>query len=250
MQEFYAILAVGLVSFVSLIGVFTLSMRTDFIKKITLFLVSLAAGTLIGDVFLHIIPEIYEEEPGASWIGPAIIAGIVGFFVLEKIVHWRHCHGETSHDHPEPLAVTNLTGDAIHNFVDGLVIGASFLVSTEVGIATSIAVILHEIPQEIGDFGVLIYSGLSKKKALLFNFVSALISVVGVVVALAFGEGSEEMTHVFLTFAAGGFLYISIADLIPELKHHESLRSSLTQLLLFGLGIASMFLLTYIEVTY
>lgn len=250
MENLWAILSVSLVSIISLVGVFTLSLKLNFIKTITLFLVSLSAGTLIGDVFLHIIPELYEEDPKSKIIGPVIILGIAGFFILEKIIHWRHCHAENSHEHPSPLAFTNLFGDAIHNFVDGLVIGVSFLVSTEVGIATTIAVILHEIPQEIGDFGVLIYSGLTKIKALLFNFLSALIAVVGCIIALLVGEASEELSHALLMFAAGGFLYISIADLLPELKHHESLRMSLLQLALFGLGIILMFGLTFVETTH
>lgn len=243
----YSSLAVGGVSLISLIGIFTLSLKRGFLERITLFLVSLAAGALIGDVFFHILPEVVEEKGFDTNISLMILTGLLSFFILEKVIHWRHCHKPTSEKHPHPLAFSNLIGDGIHNFIDGLIIGASFLSSPEIGIATTLAVLLHEIPQEIGDFGILVYAGIKKSNALLFNFFSALLAFVGAYLALALGERSEELALGLLAFAAGSFIYIAVADLFPELKHESKIEKSTLQLLMILLGLGLMFLLTYAE---
>lgn len=242
-----SLLSVILVSLVSLLGIAYLLLKKERLKNITIFLVSLAAGTLLGDVFFHIIPEIYEETEQPANLSLLILVGILSFFLLEKILQWRHSHEEDDHNHKKVIGINNLVADGLHNFIDGLVIGASYFVSTEVGIATTIAVVLHEIPQEMGDFGVLIHSGFKATKALLFNFFSATLALLGVVIAIAVGENSETATPFLLAFAAGGFVYIAVADLMPELKHEEKLGKSLLHILVIILGIVLMFGLTFFE---
>ena len=244
-----AIIAVVIVSLTSLVGVVSLSVNKDLLTKISSVLLSLAAGTLIGDVFIHIIPEMYESNPG-NGLGLLIILGIVAFFFMEKVLHWHHCHHmdeEHDHKHHPIIAINNLVGDGLHNFIDGIVIGATFLVSMEIGIATTVAVILHEIPQELGDFGVLIHSGYSRKKALLLNLLSSLTAIVGTVLALTIGEALEQVELILLAVAAGGFVYIALVDLLPEIKHEVNLKKSLLELIVFVFGILIMFSLTFLE---
>lgn len=241
---FYSFGSVLLVSLISLIGLFTFSIKEDILKKILLFFVSFSAGALFGDAFIHLLPE--AAESGISiGISLSVLGGIMLFFILEKFIHWRHCHIPTSPHHPHPLAVMNLVGDGAHNFIDGLVIGASYLVSVPVGVATTIAVILHEIPQEIGDFGVLLHAGLSKKRALFFNFLSAIAAVVGTMVALICGSG--EIAIMIIPFAAGGFIYIAGSDLIPELHKETNPKKSAVQLAAFLAGVGIMLLLLMAE---
>jgi len=158
---------------------------------------------------------------------------------LEKFVHWRHCHKVPSEKHPHPFSYVILTGDTVHNFIDGMIIGASYLVSIPVGIATTLAVVFHEIPQEVGDFGSLVYGGFSRKKALLLNFITALAAVLGAIAVLILGE-NESLVNFLVPFAAGGFIYIALSDLIPELHKHTKARESFWQLTNFILGIGLM----------
>jgi zinc and cadmium transporter len=173
--------------------------------------------------------------------------GILAFFVIEKFIRWRHCHVPTCDDHPHPVAMMNLIGDGFHNFMDGLLIAASFCSSFSLGVATTLAIAFHEIPQEIGDFGVLIHAGFSKVKALAFNFLSALTAVLGVVVALVLNNQIEGFSQFLVPFTAGGFIYIAGADLIPELKKETNLPKSAFQLLGLVLGIGVMLALTLLE---
>jgi len=237
---FYSLASVILVSLVSLIGVFTLSLSEKFLGKILVYMISFAAGGLLGDAFIHLLPEAVEESGFTLNISLYLLAGIAASFIMEKIIRWRHCHHPTTASHPHPVAMMNLFGDAVHNFIDGLVIGASYLISIPVGVATTIAVVMHEIPQEIGDFGVLLHGGLSKRKALFLNFATALTAVLGVVVALVLSSYVESTTHFLVPFAAGGFIYIAVADLIPELHKEVALKRSLLQFSFFTLGILLM----------
>lgn len=191
------------------------------------------------------LPEIFEDSTTESLTPFLIIAGILSFFILEKILHWRHCHVPTSADHPHPVAVNNIIGDSFHNFIDGMIIAGSYMVSIPLGIATTIAVILHEIPQEIGDFGLLLHAGLTKKKALFFNYLSALIAIVGVVLTLSIGSSVEGLQKYIIPFTMGGFIYIATADLMPEFKKEANLKKSALQLiaLLIGIGIMALLLL-------
>lgn len=235
----YTFAGVIIVSLLSFVGVLSLTFSGEKLKKLTMFLVSLSAGTLLGGAFLHLLPEAVEEHNGDFKIWLWLLAGIIIFFVLEKIIHWRHCHIPTSSDHPHPLGAMNLIGDGLHNFIDGMIIAGSFLISAELGFATTIAVIAHEIPQEIGDFGVLIHAGYKRSKALLFNFLTGLTAVIGAAITLFIGARFENFSAYIIPFTAGGFIYIATADLIPELKKDTQLSKSLGQLaaILFGIGI-------------
>ncbi|MCK9292561.1 MAG: ZIP family metal transporter [archaeon] len=239
----YSIISVLIVSLISLIGIITLFFKIKKMNNILLFAISFSAGALIGDAILHILPELVKDGGFTLSLSLFFIFGLIIFFILEKFIHWRHCHVPTSKKHPHPFAYMNLVGDALHNFIDGLVIGGTYLVSIPIGIATTIAVILHEIPQEIGDFGVLIHGGFTIKKALVMNFLTALTSIVGVVIALLLGQVSSTFLNIILAITAGGFIYIATADLIPELKKETNIYKSLIQLLGIFLGIGVMLIL-------
>ncbi len=244
----YTIASVLLVSAVAFIGILTLSLRAEKLKKILIYLISFSAGALLGDVFLHLLPEMIVEQEFGIRSSFSILGGILLFFVLEKVIHWQHCHMPLDRKHVHPFAYTNLVGDGLHNFIDGLIIGASYLVSIPVGIATTIAVVLHEIPQEIGDFGVLLHAGFSKSKALWMNFLTALGAVLGAIIALVLSGYAEGLTKVLIPLAAGGFVYIAGSDLIPELHKDASngLRS-FVQVIMFLLGIGLMAVLLLLE---
>ncbi len=245
----YSLVSVFVVSLISLIGVFTLSLKKQTLEKATVLMVSFAVGALLGDSFIHLLPESFRSLGIKLSTSLYVLAGILIFFVLEKFIRWRHCHVPTSENHLHPVVALNLIGDGVHNLIDGMLIGASFSVSFTLGLATTLAVVLHEIPQEIGDFGVLIHGGLSISKALLFNFLSALMAVVGVVISLLIGKYLEGYTLILMPITAGGFLYIAGSDLIPELNQGCSTkaRSALVQFLAIIFGILIMALLTFVE---
>ena len=239
----YALLSVAIVSLISLIGVFFLGIKQEKLRKILIYLVSLSAGTLLGDAFIHLIPESFQGLENKVFPSVFILSGIILFFVLEKMIHWRHCHELASENHPHPFSYMILAGDSLHNFIDGMIIAASFLISVPVGIATTIAVIFHEIPQEIGDFGSLIYGGFSKAKALAFNFLSASAAILGVLAVFLINIDSVAVSNFLVPFAAGGFIYIASSDLIPELHKSTGNSRSIVQLALFLAGIGIMLIL-------
>ncbi|OGO23668.1 MAG: hypothetical protein A2Z28_05845 [Chloroflexi bacterium RBG_16_51_9] len=214
----YALGSVIVVSLLSLVGVFFLAADNARLQKMLLFLVSLAIGGLTGDAFIHLIPQSFEELGTGLSTSLLIIMGMLIFFGLEKIIRWRHCHIPTSEQHVHPVATLNIIGDGVHNFIDGLLIGATYMVSIPIGLATTVAVILHEIPQEIGDFGVLVHAGLSAKKAILLNFATALAAVLGAILTLVIGQHLQSFSLVMLPITAGGFIYIAGSDLIPEVQ--------------------------------
>lgn len=244
---FYPILSVIFVSLLSFVGVLFIAIKEEKLKKILLFLVSFAAGGLLGDSFIHLLPEAIKESGFTLGVSLAVLVGLLLFFVLEKFICWRHCHIPTSKSHPHPVVFMNLIGDGFHNFIDGAVISASFLTSFPLGIATTLAVVLHEIPQEIGDFGVLLHGGLSKTKALVFNFASALAAVGGAILVLILGERIIGVSQLLIPFTAGGFIYIAGSDLIPELHKETNLAKSLIQMVGLILGIGIMLILLFIE---
>ncbi len=243
----YTIGSVFIVSLVSLIGILAISINMERLKKSLLFLVSFAAGSLLGGAFIHLIPEVFEESKNSGILPFIILIGFLLFFVLEKILCWRHCHVPTSENHPHPVAINNLVGDGFHNLIDGMIIAGSYMVSIPLGIATTIAVLLHEIPQEIGDFGILIHAGYTKAKAILFNYLSALLAIVGAVMTLVIGSAVEQAHEFIISFTIGGFIYIAAADLIPEMKKETDLRKSMLQLTSLILGIGVMALLLLLE---
>jgi len=218
------------------------------LEKILLYFVSFSVGALFGDVFIHLLPDAFRNP--TVWVGIYVLVGILFSFVLEKFIHWRHCHVPQSKVHHHHFAIMNMIGDAMHNFIDGLVIAGSYFVSIPVGIATSTAVLFHEIPHETGNFAVLLYGGFSKLKALFFNFITALAALLGAVAGILLSSSASSFTFL-VPFAAGNLIYIAGSDLVPEL-HKEScenfsLKSSALQLLAIIAGIGVMLLLLLLE---
>jgi zinc and cadmium transporter len=246
-----SLLSVVVVSLASLIGLAAVGLEERRLQRLSMTLVSFAVGALLGDTFLHLVPEAYATravvEPGAL-----MLAGLLLFFCVEKLL--RHEHGPLHRRaHPGPLAhpelaAINLVGDGVHNFIDGALIAASWLTSPALGLTTTLAVFLHELPQELGDFGVLIHSGLTVRKALLFNLLSASLALAGAVLTLLLGaQLGQQLGHGLIPFTAGGFLYIATADLIPELQHDRTLRGLLAQAGMIALGLSMMALLRLVE---
>jgi zinc and cadmium transporter len=234
----YTLLSVFIVSLVSLVGVFFLSFKTELLKKMLMYLVSFSTGALLGNVFLHLIPEVIQEnQENLIWV----LGGILFSFVIEKFIHWRHCHDLECTTHVHPVGPLVIIGDAVHNILDGILIATAYLVSIPVGISTTIAVLLHEIPQELGDFAILIHSGMSKGKALLFNFFSALTAFIGVGIVIGLSQSIANIEMILLPLAAGNFLYIAGSDLIPELHKDTRLKGAAIQLTMMIVGIGLMY---------
>ncbi|MBX4188336.1 MAG: ZIP family metal transporter [Candidatus Doudnabacteria bacterium] len=242
----YTLLSVLAVSLISLLGLFTISLKSSSGKRVFGFLVSFSAGALLGDVFIHLLPELAEENTFDLQTSLYILGTIFVFFLLEKYLHWHHHHGdgETDEHATHPFVYNILIGDSIHNFIDGLIIAGAYMLDIRLGVATTIAVMLHEIPQEIGDFGVLVYGGFTKTKALIYNLISALSAIVGAAIAFGFGSITQTLP-ILVAVGAGSFIYISLADLIPQI--HKEQEQPYTQLLAFALGITSMGLLLFLE---
>lgn len=236
----YTLISVLAVSLISLIGLFTISFGEQKLKKAVLFLVSFAVGALFGDALIHLLPESFDKIESKLTTSLLILAGIIIFFVLEKFIHWRHCHDISCEGHWHPVVTMNIVGDMVHNLIDGMVIAGSFSISISLGIATTIAVVLHEIPQEIGDFGIMIHGGLSVRKALVINFLSATTAILGALIVLILGNHITDLSIFLLPVTAGGFLYIAGSDLIPELKHETKIAASVGQLAAMVLGIGIM----------
>ena len=237
----YSLLSVTFVSLLSLLGVFTLSIKENKLKNILIYSISFSAGALFGDVFIHLLPEIIEKNGLTVQISTFVLIGIVFSLFIEKIIHWHHCHLPVNKTHIHRFAYMNLFGDSIHNFIDGLIIGTAYLISIPVGLATTLAVVFHEIPQEIGDFGLLIHAGISRKKALIYNFLTATTAIFGAIIAILLSSKVEGMTIILSAFAAGSFIYIAGSDLIPELHKETQLKKSVIQIFTFILGIAIMY---------
>jgi len=240
MADLIVILAsVTVVSLVSLIGILFVGLKEALISRILMVLIGFASGSLIGAVFFDLLPESLENVGQDIW--QYVVIGIVFFFIMEKFLYWRHCHDETCQVHS--FAYLNLIGDGVHNFVDGAVISANFLTSYPLGIATTLAVLFHEIPQELGDFAVLLYGGFGKKKALAYNFLSALTAVVGALATYYLASQVQGAAQLMVPFAAGGFIYVAATDLMPELHKRSQAKDSLIQLLTIVAGIGLMFTL-------
>lgn len=239
----YIIIANIIVSLGALLGLVPLALGKK-VQKVLLYLVALSAGTLLGDAFLHLLPEASEAMP-IDEMFLLVLLSFIGFFIIERYLHWRHCHDEECHQHT--FGTMNLIGDGVHNFIDGVIIAASFIVSPELGVITTFAVALHEIPQEIGDFGVLLHSGWSKKKALLANFAVACLSVIGGITGYILAGAAENFVVYLLPIAAGGFIYIGASDLLPEFRKETQSGRSIRSLLLFLIGVGAMYLLTFLE---
>ncbi len=233
-QIFVATLVVSLIS---LIGI-AFSLREQWLNKALSSLVAIAAGALMGAAFLHLIPEAIEQKGNLPNIFIYLLIGFLFFFILEQLLHWHHQHG--TGQKVEPFSYLILVGDSVHNFFDGLAIAASFMINFPAGIITTLAVALHEIPQEFGDFAVLIYGGFSRKQALLFNFLSGITAIAGGIIGyFAFSLMQASIPYLML-FVSGGFIYIAAADLIPSIKHGAGLRQTIITLAAFSAGIILM----------
>jgi zinc and cadmium transporter len=233
----YIFLATFIVSLISFVGVVTLSLKDKILNKILLILIGLSAGALMGGAFLHLLPEAVEKSTGLD-VYLFVLVGFILFFLIEKVLHWRHCHKGECDVHT--FHYMNLVGDSIHNFIDGLIMAASFVVSIPLGITTTIAIATHEIPQEIGDFGVLLYGGFSKKRAIMLNFVVALTAVLGGIVGYFVSKSIENIVVFILPFAAGGFIYIAATDLVPEIRKELDMKKYMVTLFVFICGILIM----------
>lgn len=236
-----ALFAAFVISLLSLVGVFVVGVQKKRLDTILFLMVSFSAGSLLGGAFFHLLPEALEKSQSLDVFKVAII-GFVLFFLIERVLRWHHCHEVGCETH-KIIGYQNLIGDSVHNFIDGLVLVSSFYVDFNLGIAVTFSVMLHEIPQEIGDFGVLLYSGFSKTKALVYNLFAALFSLFGVVLGYLLIERVSLIVDLLLPFAAGGFLYIAASDLIPELHKETKISKSLTASLFFVLALLLMLFL-------
>jgi len=203
------------------------------LHKVLILFVAFTTGVMLGGAFFHFIPEAIETIDLIPTLSIALI-GFLVFLLLEKYLHWHHCHHEICQKHPYTYLL--LWGDAIHNFIDGLIIASSFLVSIPFGILSSLLIMLHELPQEISDFGVLIYGGFKKKEALFYNFLSQLTAVAGGLIGFFF-ISSKDLAVYLLPVAAGGFLYIAIADLIPEVFKEKNIKKIIINIIIILAGI-------------
>ncbi len=260
---FFVILGISLLS---LLGVFMISLKENTLDRILFILIAFATGTILATALFDLIPEaihhLEEINEGNNGIPEnvvffCVIAGFVAFFIIERFIYWFHGHahehenkmvcyenvlkGENYHvqkdERIKRFALLNLFGDGLHNFLDGVVIIVAFLNGIPTGIIITLAVFFHELPQEIGDFGILIYGGFSKNKALLYNFLSAIIAIFGGIFGLILSNVIDTFNLFILAFAGGGFLYLASTELLPELLHQKNLRKSILQALIFISGI-------------
>jgi len=217
----YAILASIIVSSISLVAIIVIILNKKITTSVLKIFISIASGVLLASVFLELLPDVFNKYALNSHnFFFTVLLGILGFYLIERLIHWHHCQGvNCPPDEKTHIAVTNLLGDGIHNFVDGILIGASFIASPVVGIAVTLAIIAHEIPQEISDAGILLYAGLSKTKVVIFNFLTALTSIIGTIIAFKWAASVNDSVPYFVAVAAGNFIYLALADLIPELHH-------------------------------
>lgn len=234
-----SLLAAAGISLLSLVGVVGLLVNKKILAKISLFFVAFSTGALLGGAFLHLLPEsITDTENLTPYL--YLLVGIIIFFALERLLKWHHCHKDDDCD-VHTFTYMSLMGDGLHNFIDGLIIVAAFSVDFEAGLATTIAVASHEIPQELSDFAVLVHGGFSRIKALMWNFMSAITAILGVFVGYLLIDNIENISLTLLPFAAGGFIYVSMSDLIPELHKEKSLKKSMIYFAIFLIGLAFMY---------
>ena len=255
-----------IVGSLSLIGVFMISIKEETLDRILFILIAFATGTILASALFDLIPEslhhLEELNAGGAAIAEnslfiLVIFGFVMFFIIERFIYWFHGHahekenqlvcytgideggGMSIHrgDNIKSFALLNLIGDGLHNFLDGIIIMVAFLSGTRNGVIVTLAVLFHEFPQEIGDFGILIYGGFSKKKALFFNFCSGMIALLGGLLAFVLSDKLEIFNFFFLAFSGGGFLYIASTELMPELLKQKDLKKSIIQALIFLCGL-------------
>lgn len=228
-----------------MIGIFAISMQEETLDRILFFLISFSAGSILGAAFLDLLPEAFEffGQEHLTVAAVYVTSGFLGFFFLERFIYWYHGHVHGYESKTESkmtvkrFVYLNVLGDAIHNLLDGMIIAASFLISTTTGLVTTMAVLFHEIPQEIGDFGVLVYGGLTRYRALLVNFITALSAFAGVFISDRLSMQVNGFVGYLMAFGAGGFMYIAASELIPEMQKEEKIGRSMVQFAVFVLGI-------------
>ena len=237
-----SLIAAAIVSILSIIGILSLAINDKLLNKILILLVSFSAGSLMGGAFFHLLPESLGEYNGSLLVFVYVLVGFSIFFILERILRWHHCHDKECETHKH-LGSINLIGDGVHNIIDGIIIFSAFSVSPAVGLPVTVSIILHELPQEIGDFGILLYSGFKKSKALIYNFITASVVFIGVLLGYLLLNRVEDLNSFLLPFAAGGFLYIAASDLIPELHKENNTARSILSFVMFFIALALMLLL-------
>lgn len=228
----YILLSVTVISLISLSAVVALTLQKATLTRIMTALIAFAAGTMLGAAFLHLIPEAIEAAPGGHVY---VLAGIVAFFLIERAIHWHHC---TEEHCVAPFGYLNLIGDAVHNFVDGVIVAAAFLSSPQLGIIASLAIAMHELPQELGDFAVLVHSGFTPRRAIWLNFLTACTAILGGLTGYLFLSAITGLVPYFLAVAAGGLVYVAVADLMPELHKERKLSRVVAHTVSLFLGIA------------
>lgn len=232
------------IALLSIIGIIALSIKDKILHKILVLFVSFSAGTLLGGAFFHLLPEAIEGLNQPITVFQYTIIGIGVFFILERILRWHHCHEVDCEVHGH-IGHLNLIGDAMHNLIDGIILISAFSVSNSLGFAVVLSIALHEVPQEISDYGVLLYSGFKKTKALIYNFISALTVVMGVGIGYLLINEIRVLNSVLLSLAAGGFIYIAMSDLIPELHKEKNINKSVIAFIVFTIAVICMLLLAY-----
>lgn len=236
----YTILSVVAVSLVALSGIVLLSVNKRYQETVLFVLVSFAVGSMIGNVLFELLPESYEGIGDFVTIGWLVVLGLVIFFIIEN-VHMFHKHHLPRKKSLKSVGYMNLVADGIHNFTDGILIAVSWMISYEVGLSTTIAIFIHELPQELSDYGILIKAGFKKKKALLYNLLSAASSVFGALLALTVGQRVEGFAVYLLPVAAGCFIYLSLFSLLPLIVKGNSLGKTLLQILILVSGVVLMY---------
>jgi len=237
-----SLIAAAIVSILSIIGILSLAINDKLLNKILILLVSFSAGSLMGGAFFHLLPESVGVYNGSLLGFVYVVVGFSIFLILERILRWHHCHDKECETHKH-LGSINLIGDGVHNIIDGIIIFSAFSVSPAVGLPVTVSIILHELPQEIGDFGILLYSGFKKSKALIYNFITASVVFIGVLLGYLLLNRVEDLNSFLLPFAAGGFLYIAASDLIPELHKENNTARSILSFVMFFIALALMLLL-------
>ncbi len=244
MNTFFWILGSGLLmSLIALSGSITLLLKKKTLEKILLPLVAFAAGSLIGGAFFHMLPIAIEKISNTHLVFLFVALGFLTFLALEQFMHWHHCHRRII-DHKEPVTYLILIADGLHNFIGGLVVAGVFLVDIQLGITTWLAAAAHEVPQELGDFGVLLKGGWKKRKALLFNLVSGLTFLVGGIIAYFTSTQLNINTDYLIPFGAGNFIYIGASDLIPQVNKEESIKGNIIHYLSFVFGLILLYTLS------
>ena len=246
MEFLYSILATLFISTISLVGVILFIRKINTRTIVTTALISFAAGSLLGDAFIHLIGEHVENFGYTTSMVVSIFFGILFMLIFEAYFHCSH-DSEDELEHKHILAKTNLIGDGVHNFLDGVAIASSFLVSPAVGIASTIAIIFHEIPQELADTGILIHAGWKKRKILVANFLTALTAILGVIVVFALSQVVEGAEQFLIPFAAGQFIYVALSDLVPEIHRRKGVTKYIIEISAFVVGFLIMYLLTFLE---